>query len=83
MLLFFCRYNLLILLKGTSSTPLKVVGDGGASWRARALRRAKESAAEEGKELDEVIKERFNVCDNYNTINTAILSILLLILLYT
>lgn len=31
-----------------------VVGDGGASWRLKALKRAKEQAAREGKQLDEV-----------------------------
>ena len=41
---------------------MKVVGDGGASWRARALRRAKESAEADGRELDDVVKERFAVC---------------------
>lgn len=37
------------------ATPGRVVGDGGASWRARALRRAKESAAAEGRDLDVVV----------------------------
>lgn len=31
-----------------------VIGDGGASWRLKALKRAKEQAAREGKDLDEV-----------------------------
>lgn len=31
-----------------------VVGDGGASWRLKALKRAKEQAAREGRKLDEV-----------------------------
>ena len=30
------------------------VGDGGASWRMKALKRAQEQAAREGKKLDEV-----------------------------
>lgn len=31
-----------------------VVGDGGASWRLKALKRAKEQAAREGRKLDDV-----------------------------
>ena len=31
-----------------------VVGDGGASWRLKALKRAKEQAARDGRKLDEV-----------------------------
>ncbi|KVH99410.1 hypothetical protein Ccrd_022359, partial [Cynara cardunculus var. scolymus] len=36
-----------------------VVGDGGASWRLKALKRAQEQAAREGKKLDEVVGERW------------------------
>ena len=35
------------------------VGDGGASWRLKALRRAKERAAEEGKSLADVVGDRW------------------------
>lgn len=31
-----------------------VIGDGGASWRLRALKRAQQSAKEEGKNVAEV-----------------------------
>lgn len=31
-----------------------VVGDGGASWRLKALKRAKEQAAREGRKIEEV-----------------------------
>lgn len=32
-----------------------VVGDGGASWRLKALKRAQEQAARDGRKLDEVL----------------------------
>jgi hypothetical protein len=35
------------------------VGDGGASWRMKALRRAQERAAQEGRTLDAVVQERW------------------------
>ena len=35
------------------------VGDGGASWRMKALRRAQERAAEEGRTMDAVVQERW------------------------
>ncbi|KAK3043463.1 hypothetical protein RJ639_002042, partial [Escallonia herrerae] len=35
------------------------VGDGGASWRLKALKRAKEQAAREGRKLDDVVEERW------------------------
>ena len=35
------------------------VGDGGASWRLKALRRAKERAAEEGRSLAQVVTDRW------------------------
>lgn len=34
--------------------PSSIVGDGGASWRLKALKRANEQAAREGRKLDEV-----------------------------
>ncbi|CAN0904409.1 CWF19-like protein 2 [Linum grandiflorum] len=36
-----------------------VVGDGGASWRLKALKRAEEQAARDGRKLDEVVEERW------------------------
>lgn len=38
--------------KGLLSTA--VIGDGGASWRLKALKRAQEQAAREGRKLQEV-----------------------------
>ncbi|KAG0468461.1 hypothetical protein HPP92_017789 [Vanilla planifolia] len=36
-----------------------LVGDGGASWRLKALKRAKEQAAHEGRTLQDVVGERW------------------------
>ncbi|KAK6930572.1 Cwf19-like protein, C-terminal domain-2 [Dillenia turbinata] len=36
-----------------------VVGDGGASWRLKALKRAQEQATREGRKLEEVVEERW------------------------
>ncbi|KAF7150452.1 hypothetical protein RHSIM_Rhsim02G0033400 [Rhododendron simsii] len=41
---------------GVSSS---VVGDGGASWRLKALKRAQEQAARDGRNLKEVVEERW------------------------
>ncbi|XP_038703649.1 CWF19-like protein 2 isoform X2 [Tripterygium wilfordii] len=37
-----------------------VVGDGGASWRLKALKRAQEQAAREGRNLSDVVGERWS-----------------------
>ncbi|CAA7041969.1 unnamed protein product [Microthlaspi erraticum] len=39
--------------------PTSVVGDGGASWRMKLLKRAKEHAARNGQSLEEVVGERY------------------------
>ncbi|KAJ0034051.1 hypothetical protein Pint_24660 [Pistacia integerrima] len=36
-----------------------LIGDGGASWRLKALKRAQEQAAREGRRLEEVAEERW------------------------
>lgn len=38
-----------------------LVGDGGASWRLKALKRAQEQAAREGRRLDEVCYLGFQI----------------------
>lgn len=38
-----------------------VVGDGGASWRLKALKRAQEQAAREGRRLNEVLYLNFQI----------------------
>ncbi|KAF8021840.1 hypothetical protein BT93_G2091 [Corymbia citriodora subsp. variegata] len=44
---------------GDRLIPSSVVGDGGASWRLKALKRAKEQAARDGRDIEEVVGERW------------------------
>jgi len=43
----------------TVAPPPSVVGDGGASWRLKALRRAQERAAAEGRNVNDVVSEHW------------------------
>ncbi|KAK1569187.1 hypothetical protein Q3G72_033611 [Acer saccharum] len=48
--------------KESGGNPLfssSLVGDGGASWRLKALKRSKEQAAREGRKFDDVVEERW------------------------
>ncbi|OVA07564.1 Cwf19-like protein [Macleaya cordata] len=44
---------------GSQLLSSSVVGDGGASWRLKALKRAQEQAARDGRKLEEVVEERW------------------------
>ncbi|KAK4263903.1 hypothetical protein QN277_029257 [Acacia crassicarpa] len=44
-----------------------LVGDGGASWRLKAMKRAQEQAAREGRRLDEVVEERWGSLGDLTT----------------
>jgi hypothetical protein len=48
------------LRDGASKTSAVLIGDGGASWRRKALRRAQQRATEEGRALDDEVKQRFD-----------------------
>ncbi|PON83323.1 Cwf19-like protein [Trema orientale] len=44
---------------GSELLPSSLVGDGGASWRLKALKRAREQAVRDGRKVDEVVEERW------------------------
>lgn len=46
---------------------MSTVGDGGAGWLRRALRRAQEQAASENRTLEEVAAERWGVSRFFNS----------------
>lgn len=45
-------------------TPSQMIGDGGLNYLRKAFIRAKEQAKEEGRGLEEVMSERWGVCNN-------------------
>ncbi|XAR57363.1 hypothetical protein NMG60_11025483 [Bertholletia excelsa] len=47
------------MARGNQILSSAVVGDGGASWRLKAMKRAKEQAAREGRSFEEVVEERW------------------------
>ncbi|KAJ4430038.1 hypothetical protein ANN_22246 [Periplaneta americana] len=54
--------------KELHSLPAKAVGDQGVDWLRRALKRAKEQAAEEGRTLEEVAAERWGSLEKLETL---------------
>ena len=53
-----------------------VVGDGGASWRARALLRAKQRATEEGTSVDEILSETHGSVKDLHAKDAAVSQVL-------
>lgn len=51
-----------------------LVGDGGASWRLKALKRAQEQAAREGRRFDEVCYYAFQIRSSITNMNFALYS---------
>lgn len=47
--------------------PAAGVGDGGASWRLKALKRARETAQREGKQLSDVVGDRWGSLSDLTT----------------
>ncbi|KAH7294795.1 hypothetical protein KP509_27G019500 [Ceratopteris richardii] len=45
--------------EGMERLEVPVIGDGGLSWRLKALKRAKEQAEREGRQLDKIVEERW------------------------
>ncbi|KAH7296367.1 hypothetical protein KP509_26G021200 [Ceratopteris richardii] len=46
-------------MEGMERLEVPVIGDGGLSWRLKALKRAKEQAEREGRQLDKIVEERW------------------------